>query len=55
MAKSASFVKLLIALGSLYVLSLSAIRWIGVITPIGESLCIVSWIMLALCAFKSDS
>jgi uncharacterized membrane protein YgdD (TMEM256/DUF423 family) len=39
--------------GSLYTLSLSGWRWIGVITPIGGTLLIASWIMLAVGALKA--
>lgn len=34
--------------GSLYVLSLSGIRWLGAITPIGGLLLMVGWLALAL-------
>jgi uncharacterized membrane protein YgdD (TMEM256/DUF423 family) len=39
--------------GSLYVLSLSGIHWFGAITPIGGTLFIVSWTMIAISALKS--
>ena len=38
--------------GSLYVLSLTGIRWLGAITPIGGLLFLVAWAMLAWVAFK---
>lgn len=34
--------------GSLYVLSLSGIKWIGVITPLGGSAFILGWLFLML-------
>jgi len=34
--------------GSLYVLSLTGIRWLGAITPIGGTALIVGWIALAI-------
>lgn len=38
---------------SLYVLSLSGIRWVGAITPFGGLAFIVSWLMLALAIWRS--
>lgn len=38
--------------GSLYVLSLSGIKWLGAITPIGGILFLVGWLMLVFAAFK---
>jgi len=38
--------------GSLYLLALSGIRWMGAITPIGGLCFIVSWILLALTVWK---
>lgn len=34
--------------GSLYVLSLSGVRWLGAITPAGGVLLIISWLLLAI-------
>ena len=39
---------LLIFSGSLYILVLSGLRWLGAITPIGGVLLIAGWFMLAL-------
>ena len=39
--------------GILYVLSLTGIRWIGAITPIGGLAFIVAWLSLALTALRS--
>ena len=39
--------------GSLYVLSLSGIRWLGAITPIGGLAFIAGWLLLALAALRS--
>lgn len=36
--------------GSLYVLALSGVRWLGAITPIGGVCFLVGWVMLALAA-----
>ena len=41
--------------GSLYALSLSGVRWFGAITPIGGTLLIASWIMLAVGALRATS
>jgi len=38
--------------GSLYGMSISGIRWLGMITPIGGILMLISWIMLAFAARK---
>lgn len=39
--------------GSLYILSISGIRWLGAITPIGGLCFIISWILLALAAWRN--
>jgi uncharacterized membrane protein YgdD (TMEM256/DUF423 family) len=44
---------ILIFSGSLYVLVLSGIRWLGVITPIGGIAFIISWLLLSYNLFKS--
>lgn len=44
---------ILIFSGSLYLLAVSNIRWIGAITPIGGLCFIASWIFLALAVWKS--
>jgi len=44
---------ILIFCGSLYVLSLSGIRWLGAITPIGGLAFIAGWLLLALTALRS--
>ena len=38
--------------GSLFVLSLTGIKWLGIITPFGGLCFIFGWLMLALCYFK---
>lgn len=38
--------------GSLYVLSLSGVRWLGAITPVGGAAFILAWVLLALGALK---
>jgi len=38
--------------GSLYLLALSGIRWMGAITPIGGLCFIISWILLAITIWK---
>lgn len=40
--------------GSLYLLSMTGIRWLGAITPIGGTLWILSWISLAVAACKGN-
>jgi uncharacterized membrane protein YgdD (TMEM256/DUF423 family) len=39
--------------GSLYALSISGVRWLGAITPIGGLCFIASWIFVALAVWKS--
>lgn len=39
--------------GSLYLLSILGIRWLGAITPIGGTAFIVAWVLLALAVLKS--
>ena len=39
--------------GSLYVLSISGVRWWGAITPIGGVAFLVGWLMLAAATFTS--
>lgn len=39
--------------GSLYALSLSGVRWLGAITPIGGLAFIVAWLLLALSVWRA--
>jgi len=39
--------------GSLYILSVSGIRWMGAITPIGGLCFILGWILLALASWQN--
>ncbi len=39
--------------GSLYALTLSGMRWLGAITPIGGTAFIIGWILLAVAVAKS--
>ncbi len=39
--------------GSLYTLSLTGMRWLGAITPIGGVLFLVGWILLVVTALRS--
>ncbi|WP_428829091.1 DUF423 domain-containing protein [Endozoicomonas elysicola] len=41
--------------GSLYLLSLSGIRWLGMITPLGGISFILGWLMLAIFAARDYS
>lgn len=43
---------ILIFSGSLYLLSVSGIRWLGAITPVGGLCFIASWIILAITVWK---
>ena len=42
------FIGILIFSGTLYALSLTNIRWLGAITPIGGVSLIIGWVMLAI-------
>lgn len=39
--------------GSLYILALSGIRWMGAITPVGGLCFIIAWIFLLIAVLKS--
>ncbi len=41
--------------GSLYILSISGIRWLGAITPIGGTAFIIAWVLLAVAVLKFQS
>lgn len=45
---------MLVFSGSLYVLSITGIRWLGAITPLGGVAFLAGWIMLALAVWKAD-
>ena len=38
--------------GRLYLLALSGVRWLGIVTPFGGVAFIVGWVMLALAAWR---
>lgn len=44
---------ILIFSGTLYALVLSGMRWLGAITPIGGTLMIIGWLLLAVAAWKA--
>jgi uncharacterized membrane protein YgdD (TMEM256/DUF423 family) len=39
--------------GSLYLLAVSGVRWLGLVTPFGGVAFIVGWVLLALAALRS--
>ncbi len=39
--------------GSLYVLSISGIRWLGAITPLGGTAFIIAWLLLAVAVIRA--
>ncbi len=45
---------MLVFSGSLYVLSITGIRWLGAITPLGGVAFLAGWIALALAVWKAD-
>lgn len=40
--------------GSLYILALTGIKWLGAITPIGGLALIAAWAMIAVAAYRSN-
>jgi uncharacterized membrane protein YgdD (TMEM256/DUF423 family) len=46
---------ILVFSGSLYVLSVSGIAWLGAIAPLGGTAFLVAWLLLAVFAFTLDS
>ncbi len=54
MAGNLMFTGVMIFSGSLYLLVILNIKWLGAITPIGGVLMVVSWILLAWSVFRSD-
>ncbi|MCT8140045.1 DUF423 domain-containing protein [Anaerobacillus sp. CMMVII] len=46
------FIGILFFSGSLYILSISGVKILGAITPIGGVFFMVGWVLLALAAFK---
>lgn len=47
------FAGIVIFSGSLYILSLTGIRWLGAITPIGGVAFLVGWVCLGLAAWRT--
>ncbi len=41
--------------GSLYLLSVTGVKWLGAITPIGGTLFILSWVLLAFETYKQSN
>jgi len=46
------FAGIILFSGSLYILSISGIKWLGAITPIGGICFLISWILLAISVYK---
>jgi uncharacterized membrane protein YgdD (TMEM256/DUF423 family) len=38
--------------GSLYILSISGIKWLGAITPLGGTAFIIAWVLLAVAVLR---
>ena len=49
------FIGIVLFSGSLYVLSISGIRWLGIITPFGGIAFILSWIFVAVAIWRWSS
>lgn len=48
-------VGILLFSGSLYVLALSGVRWLGAITPLGGVSFLVGWVLFALAAWRQPA
>lgn len=46
------FAGIIIFSGSLYILSITGVRWLGAITPIGGVCFLVSWVLLVIAVLK---
>ena len=46
------FIGIVIFSGSLYVLAITGVRWLGAITPLGGVAFLVGWIMLAIAVWN---
>lgn len=46
------FAGIILFSGSLYILALTGIRWLGAITPLGGISFIVGWVLLSIAVFK---
>ena len=53
-AGSAMFIGIVIFSGSLYVLALSGVRFLGAITPIGGLAFLAAWLLVAWAAYKAS-
>jgi uncharacterized membrane protein YgdD (TMEM256/DUF423 family) len=49
------FAGVLLFSGSLYVLSLTNLRWLGAIAPFGGGALLAGWLALVICRAKADS
>jgi uncharacterized membrane protein YgdD (TMEM256/DUF423 family) len=47
------FIGIVVFSGSLYVLSLTGVRWLGAITPIGGLAFLVAWLLLAWSVYRA--
>ncbi|MDX9795488.1 MAG: DUF423 domain-containing protein [Arcobacteraceae bacterium] len=54
MAGNLMFTGVMIFSGSLYLLVILNIKWLGAITPIGGVLMVISWVLLAWSVFRSN-
>ncbi len=54
-SKYAFVIGILLFSGSLYLLSLSAIKWLGMVTPIGGVGLLIGWLLLLISSIKSKS
>jgi uncharacterized membrane protein YgdD (TMEM256/DUF423 family) len=48
------FVGVVVFSGSLYILAISGVKWLGAITPLGGLAFIVAWAMVALAAYRAS-
>ncbi|MEA3553504.1 MAG: DUF423 domain-containing protein [Campylobacterota bacterium] len=55
LAGNIMFVSTFIFSGSLYIMTITGIKWLGAITPIGGTGFIIAWVILALSVSKSNN
>ena len=48
------FVGVVVFSGSLYILAISGVKWLGAITPLGGLAFIAAWAMVALAAYRAN-
>jgi uncharacterized membrane protein YgdD (TMEM256/DUF423 family) len=55
MAAWAFTIGIVVFAGSLYVMSLTGVRWLGAVTPLGGVALIAGWVLLAVAAQRREA